>query len=160
MKQKYVITNGENKNELLIKEMAELDKGILSVVFEEALDLAQIKAAMKADRAAVVSAIRTPGFYPIDPCATKIAEGVEQFVKAGDMESLEVTFDDAEFLLSELEAQAKAEKEAVEIEDLLKDDVEDDNYIEDENEIDAISSSSTSLKVADDDSIAPEDDDQ
>lgn len=160
MKQKYVITSGENTNELVIQEMAELDKGILSVVFEEVFALNRIRQAVQTDRTTLISAIRTPGFYPIEPCAIKIAEAVEQFVKAGDMETLEVTFDDAEFLLAEVETPAKTDKEDLEIDDLLEDDVEDDSYIEDEDEIDAISSSSTSLRVADDDSMGPEDEDQ
>ena len=47
MKQKYVILRSENNTELTIKEYAELDKDVMSLLCEETYDNNRIEAAMK-----------------------------------------------------------------------------------------------------------------
>ncbi len=158
MKYSYIIANGENENELRIKESAELDKGILSPVFEETLNRTQIEAAQN-DEVALLSAIRTPSFYPARNCALKLAEAVRTFLQTGGKEPVEIAFDDLDYL-----SKIKIEREAilddidtaVEIDDLLEDDIEDESFLE-ENDIKTISSP-PSLRVADDDDALLTDD--
>ena len=73
MKQKYMISKGKNENELVIKEFAELDKGIVSELFEMAYESDKIKAAHKKGKTAVLAAIRTAIFYPTAMCRETVA---------------------------------------------------------------------------------------
>lgn len=161
MKHSYLIFNGENENELRIKESAELDKGILSPVFEEVLNRMQVEAAQN-DEVALLSAIRTPSFYPARNCALRIAEAVRTFFQAGGKEPLEIAFDDIEYLSKikiEREAIIEDLDAAVEIDDLLEDEIEDDSFLE-ESDIKTIASPPSALRVADDDDALLSDDEE
>jgi hypothetical protein len=160
MKQKYIIQYGEGKNQLIVREMAELDKGLMSVLFEETLELAHLEQAVKSDRNTLINAIRTPSFYPTAPCAEKLADAIKAFIRAKNTPSVEVIFDDAEFLAKETAEKTDSDDadDGVEIDKLLDEDA--DTYNQDEEDIKAISSPKESLKVADDDSALPEEDEK
>lgn len=162
MKQKYIIQYGEGKNQLIVREMAELDKGLMSVLFEETLELDHLKQAVKSDRNTLINAIRTPSFYPTAPCAEKLADAIKSFIRAKDTPSLEVIFDDAEFLAKETAEKTAVDDadDGVEIDKLLDEDEDEDTYNQDEEDIKAISSPKESLRVADDDSALPEEDEK
>ncbi len=161
MKQKYSILLGENENEIIIKESGELDKGIFSVVFEEKYNREAIQAACEKDKASLISAFRTTGLYPVNACAELIADGIKDFFQSNCIETKEISFNDmivlkdtyTEDLLDEVDANP------VELDKLLEDEtsIEDESILEDD-EINPISSSPSSIKIADDDGIQADDD--
>jgi hypothetical protein len=161
MKQKYLILSGDNENELVLQEASELDKGIFTTVFEEKYDLKAIRAACKDDLDLIINALRTPGFYPVGLCAEKIANGVVEFIKNGATETIEVSFDDVELLINKQADTDDSEDDnnnPVELDELLEDEskIEDEDILGDDD-IKKISSTASSIKIADDDSIQTED---
>ncbi|MBW1898745.1 MAG: hypothetical protein JRI61_06750 [Deltaproteobacteria bacterium] len=161
MKQKYLILKGDNENELVLQEASELDKGIFTTVFEEKYDLEAIRSACKKDLNLLVKALRTPGFYPVGVCAEKIAKGVIKFFENGATETTEVSFNDVDLLKTkqdEIDDSEDDKDNPVELDELL----EDESKIEEENilgndDIKKISSTASTIKVADDDTIQTDD---
>jgi len=160
MKQKYLILKGDNENELILQEASELDKGIFTTVFEEKYDLGVIRAACKDNLKFLINALRTPGFYPIGVCAQKIATAVIEFFENGAAETIEVFFNDAELLKSKhvIIDDSDDDDNPVELDELLEDEskIEDDDILGDDD-IKTISSSASTIKIADDDSIQADD---
>lgn len=161
MKQKYLILKGEDKKNIIIKEFAELDKDMLSLLCEETYDIKGIEAAVSGGKDAVVSAIRTSNMYPAGVYAEKIADSIITLYKSKDQDSVEVYFDDFDLISAkrkkaQAEAVAKAAEESAEIDDLIEDD---DNYDEDFDEkTTPIKNIDSPIKVEDDDSAEYEED--
>ncbi len=165
MKQKYLILKGEDKKSIIIKEFAELDKDMLSLLCEETYDIKGIKTAVSGGKDAVVSAIRTSNMYPAGVYAEKIADSIITLYKSKDKDSVEVYFDDFDLISAkrkkakaeaEAKAEAKAAEESAEIDELIEDD---DKYDEDFDEKSTrIKKIDSSIKVEDDDSAEYEED--
>ena len=163
MKQKYLILKGEDRKSIIIKEFAELDKDMLSLLCEETYDIKGIDAAVSGGKDAVVSAIRTSNMYPAGVYAEKIADSIITLYKSKDQDSVEVYFDDFDLISAKrkkaeaaAEAVAKAAEESAEIDDLIEDD---DKYDEDFDEkTTPIKKIDSSIKVEDDDSAEYEED--
>jgi hypothetical protein len=162
MKQKYVIEKNDEKNELLLKEYAELDKDLFSLMCEQRYDSRQMEALIAKGIDGMVSALRRTNFYPPGYFATKIAESIVELYSSDNNASIEVVLDEMDTLARQrAESEAEAEEEEVEeeledegeeIDELLEEDY-DENY-EGEDEID-----SASFKIADDDSLDTDDTD-
>ena len=151
MKQKYSIIKDSENNQLIIREFAELDKEILSLLCEEAYANDTIRSAIKTGKDAVISTLRTKNLYPVSKYAERIAAAVIDLYAATDKESADLLFDDIELLTKEPEpAQAAAEikDESSDIDELLEDDF--DNSLEEKSEIKKLDSS---LKIADNDLV-------
>jgi hypothetical protein len=149
MKQKYEILKDEENKRLVIREFAELDKDVMSLLCEESYSKKEIKSAMAAGQEALVAALRTKNLYPPGVYAEKIAETVVALYGPKGKASEEVFFDDLEFLRRErenAESAAAFEAEAEDIDELLDVDIEDEKFAEGE-EIKKIDSS---LKIEDD----------
>ncbi len=161
MKQKYLILKGEDKKSIIIKEFAELDKDMLSLLCEETYDIKGIKTAVSGGKDAVVSAIRTSNMYPAGVYAEKIADSIITLYKSKDQDSVEVYFDDFDLISAKRKkaqaaAEEKAAEESAEIDDLIEDD---DKYDEDFDEkTTPIKKIDSSIKVEDDDSAEYEED--
>ena len=159
MKQKYLILKGEDKKSIIIKEFAELDKDMLSLLCEETYDIKGIKTAVSGGKDAVISAIRTSNMYPAGVYAEKIADSIITLYKSKDQDSVEVYFDDFDLISAKrkkAEPVAKAAEESAEIDDLIEDD---DKYDEDFDEkTTPIKKIDSSIKVEDDDSAEYEED--
>jgi hypothetical protein len=158
MKQKYLLLKNSQDSELTIKELAELEKGIFSVVYEEKYDGDAIVSAMETDQEELTSVLRTLNFYPNRVCAEKIADGIADLYGPEDKESVEVLFNDID-LLTSVKPVAKeviVEDEApAEIDALLEDDkVEDAVNVPDK--VDVILPKAA-VKLKDDDSSDPVD---
>lgn len=157
MKQKFTITRNESKDMLSIKEYAEMDKEMLSLLCEETYKGAVIRSAIEKGEAELVKALRTRNMYPPKAYAERIAEAVARIYEQENSGPVEVLLDDIELMIKEEEElddlAAEMEAENAEIDDLLKDEGKDD--IEDEIAIKKISSS---LKVSDDELLDVEDD--
>jgi hypothetical protein len=124
MKQKYSIFKDNESSILTIKEFAELDKGMFSLIFEETYENAMIEAAIEDGKDTLVAAIRTPNLYPIAEYAEKIADTIiEYYKKTPAEEPVELVFNDIKLMQKEKKETPETEdKKSVEIDDLLDDD--------------------------------------
>ena len=151
MKQKYSIIKDSENNQLIIREFAELDKKILSLLCEESYENNTIRSAIKTGKEALISTLRTNNLYPVSKYAERIADAVIDLYASKDKESADLLFDDIELLTREPEpdeAAAVIEEESSNVDELLDDDF-DDTY-EEKSEISKLDSS---LKIVDDDYV-------
>ncbi len=151
MKQKYGIYKDTKNEKLIIKEYAELDKEILSLLCEESYPDDTIVSAIQVGENALVRALRTRNMYPPSTFANKIASAVISLYENGVEQSMEITFDDKELLEKEevaAESEASVDTDSEDIDELLDDEI--DDVYEDKKLIKDLKSS---LKVADDDAI-------
>ena len=125
MKQKYSILKDKTTDRLIIKEYAELDKEIFSLIFEETYDGKEIKAAVKNGKSELISVLRTPNLYPIAEYADKIAEEVILLIEGKSQPDapIEIMFNDLNLMKKDEKKPAESENDdAVEIDKLLDDD--------------------------------------
>ncbi len=151
MKQKYTIIKDSENNQLIIREFAELDKEILSLLCEEAYPNDTIGTAIKAGKEAVISTLRTNNLYPVSKYAQRIADAVIDLYASKDKESADLLFDDIELLNKGTVpegAAARTKDESSDMDELLEDDF--DDTFEEKSEIKKLDSS---LKIADDDYV-------
>jgi hypothetical protein len=151
MKQKYEIIKDNEKNTLILREYAELDKDSLSPLCEESYEITAIAAAVSGGKSTLIAALRTKNMYPPGLYAEKIAATVTELLGDGEKQTAELLFDDIELLNREREREireAEIKDEVEEIDELLTDDFEDD---EDDFEGGGEIKDINSLKVADDD---------
>ena len=153
MKQKYTIVKDDKNNQLIIREFAELDKQILSLLCEETYDSKIIHAAIKQGSSHLISALRTKNLYPPGIYAAKIAESVIQLYATKSQESVDLFFDDLELLAvksrpapENTDVQKPVEEQGEDVDELLEEDFETEYEAKDK-----ISKLNSSLKIADDD---------
>ena len=150
MKQKYAIIRDDKNKQLIVREFAELDKEILSLLCEETYEQKRIEAAIRKGQEELIAALRTKNLYPPGIYAKKIADAVKELYAAKDKDSAELFFDDLELLAQANEPKAKPAKDSLEepdeeMDELLEDDFDSD--YEDEAQPKKLDSS---LKIADD----------
>ena len=151
MKQKYTILKDPQNHRLIIREYAELDKAVLSLLCEETYADETIQSEINAGKAYLIRTLRTNNLYPPVIYAEKIADAVMALYRSADQESVDLFFDDVELLAQEPLPQDTATATAddsSDLEELLDDDFN-DNY----EGNDGIKKLDSSLKIADDDSI-------
>jgi hypothetical protein len=151
MKQKYTIIKDSENNQLIIREFAELDKEVLSLLCEETYENNTIRYAIKNGKEAVISTLRTNNLYPVSKYAERIADAVIDLYASKDKESADILFDDIELLTKEPapeEAAAEIEDESSDMDELLENDF--DDTFEEKSEIKKLDSS---LKIAGDDYV-------
>ena len=151
MKQKYTIIKDAKNKQLIIREFAELDKQMLSLLCEETYEQKVIRAAIKKGKDDLIATLRTNNLYPPGIYAEKIADSIKNLYATKDKESEDLFFDDLELLAHEEEPEPKDAEEPVEaqgedVDEILEDDLE--SGYEDNNQIKKMDSS---LKIADDD---------
>jgi hypothetical protein len=148
MKQKYAISREAGPQRLVIKEFAELDKEMFSLLCEEHYPEEAIRTAMAEGTDALIAAFRTRNFYPTYAFATRIAEAIVTLLDQDGAEPIEVVIDDAEFLnrrRTEPTLRPETDEEAEDIDELL------DDAVEEEFEAIDIDKINSGLKIADDD---------
>jgi hypothetical protein len=149
MKQKYEILKDDENKRLIIREFAELDKDVMSLLCEESYDKKVVKSGLAAGRESLIATLRTKNLYPPGVYAGKIADIVMAMFSSKGKVSEEIVFDDLEFLARGHEAAETAvsyEAEAPEIEDLLDVGLEEEKF----EEGDEVKKLDTSLKIEDD----------
>ena len=120
MKQKYLISKEDDQKKLIIKEFAELDKEMLSLLCEEEYDNKIIKSAISKGKEALISELRTNNMYPPGVYAEKIAQAVIDIFGSKDSQSIELSFNDIDLLIED-----QATSEAIdEIESVADDDID------------------------------------
>jgi len=124
MKQKYEISISYKKNELIIKEFAELEKiDIYTLLCEESYDAKNIKSAMSEGKKALIAAIRTINFYPPALYAEKIVEAIKKMYSSKKDQSVELFFNDLAFMSKDHKKPEKVDETqdaSVEIDELLE----------------------------------------
>ncbi len=140
MKHKYFIMKDNEKNELIIREFAELDKNSgFSLLYEDTFGNEKIESAILKGRNALISAIRTQNMYPPIIYAEKITESIVKLYGSKDDQSIELFFDDKDFLAKNLKASKSSgvkKDEPVELDELLEeepdnlDELPEDNIVE------------------------------
>jgi hypothetical protein len=148
MKQKYTIVKDDKNKQLIIREFAELDKEVLSLLCEETYEQKAIRAAIKSGKEDLIAALRTNNLYPPGIYAEKIADTVKELFATKGKESEDLFFDDLELLTKESAAEAikeKKENDSEELDEVLEEDFE--SEYEDKEALDKLDSS---LKIADD----------
>jgi len=159
MRQKYLILKDPENGRLILREFAEVDKEMLSLLCEETYASDALQAAIAEGPDALARMIRTHNMYPPGYYTQQICEAIITLLQSDDQPSAELQFDDKAILRKAAEEEAlleeEEEDEGVEIDNLLDED-EDESADEFEEEED-LSTLSTSLKVAEDDSLDVED---
>lgn len=155
MKQKYLISKEDDQNKLIIKEFAELDKEILSLLCEEEYDNKIIKSAILKGKEALISELRTNNMYPPGVYAEKIAQAVIDIFGSKDSQSIELSFNDVDLLIKEqAPSEDIDETESVvddDVDELIGDDLEEN--IGDKNAIEKIKPSTKIAKDEDGDVV-------
>ena len=98
MKQKFLILKDEDKNELIIREFAELDKENFSLLCEETYDNKTIESAIEKGKRLLISTLSTKNMYPPGLYADKIAESVMAIYSSESDQSVELFFDDIDLV--------------------------------------------------------------
>jgi hypothetical protein len=128
MKQKYSILKDDKKNKLIIREYAELDKEILSLLCEEIYDNESIETAIAKGKETLISTLRTKALFPISIYAEKIAEAVINMYEHDNDQSVELFFNDRDILAKGRRApvvEVEVESDPAEIDELLEGDISD-----------------------------------
>ncbi|MBW1695199.1 MAG: hypothetical protein JRH18_01895 [Deltaproteobacteria bacterium] len=148
MKQKYVIKK-QDDSELVIQEFAELDKDSMTLLCEEVYDKKKIESALKKNKESLIEALRTPNLYPAGIFAEKIADSVMALFESEDRNSLELFFDDYDYIAGGRKKPARIEQtegETADITNLLEEEFE-----EGFDEKPAVDKLNSTIKVDEDD---------
>ena len=160
MKQKYAILKNDEKTGIIIREFAELDKELFSFLCEETFEDETVKSAIEKGQDVLIKTLRTQNLFPLGIYAKEIAAAVKKIYETGDDQPVELIFDDSD-LLSKTKGEQKPlpldeiEDEAVEIDDLLDEDIPEEEFDEKSD----IKNLPYSLKISDDDSDIIDDED-
>ena len=158
MKQKYTILKNDEKTGLIIREYAELDKEIFSLLCEEMFEDETVKSAIQRGQDTLIQTLRTQNLFPLGTYAKEIAESVKKMYESGDDQPVELIFNDIDLLIKEEEEPQPSddvEEDSVGIDDLLDEDVPEEDFDEKSD----IKNLPYSLKISDDDSGGIDDDD-
>jgi hypothetical protein len=137
MKQKYSILKDDKKNKLIIREYAELDKEILSLLCEEIYDNESIETAIAKGKETLISTLRTKALFPISMYAEEIAEAVINMYEHENDQSVELFFNDRDIFTKDRVApviEVEVENDPTEIDELLDGDISDSD-LDDDSEI-------------------------
>ena len=156
MKQKYAIIRDDAQKTVIVREYAELDKEMMSLLCEESYTQDVMAAAVAEGHQAVVDAIRTNNMYPPTVFAGPIASAIEGLFQEGGNLSAELFFDDKELFSKDVQTPEEDSDDDVEkevgVDELLEDDIDDD--FEDEKVLKNLASK---LNVAEEDNDGIED---
>jgi hypothetical protein len=155
MKQKYAIIRDDEQKTLVVREYAELDKEMMSLLCEETYPQATIQTAIKQGIQSVINVIRTNNMYPPTMFAQAIAEAITGILAKGGNPSAELFFDDKELFNQNIVLPAEEVEEEVE-EDVDVDELLDENLEDDFEDDKVLKDLKSSIQVADDESPEPE----
>ncbi len=157
MKQKFLILKDEDKNELIIREFAELDKENFSLLCEETYDNKTIESAIEKGKRLLISTLGTKNMYPPGLYAGKIAESVMAIYSSESDQPVELFFDDID-LVKEVKEEPKIldiiEEESEEIYELLEEDSAGEDIVEKKT----MGKIKSSIQIADDESLVDAED--
>jgi hypothetical protein len=155
VKQKYLISRNDEKNKLTIKEFAELEKqDEYTLLCEETYSGEAVEPAISKGKQALISTLRTTNLYPPTLYAEKIAGTVMSLFSSESDQSVELFFDDKDFLSKDFEKPQDVdaiEDEPGEFDEMLVQKPEElDGLLEDNN---TIKNPTDPIKVEEDESL-------
>lgn len=156
MKQKYMVLKNDKKTGLIIREYAELDKEIFSLLCEETFEDETVKSAIKKGKDALIKTLRTQNLFPLGIYAEAIASAVTKIYESDDDQPVELFFNDLDLLKKGQEQPLpldEIEEDTVEMDDLLDEDIPEENFDEKSD----IKNLPYSLKISEDDSSGIDD---
>ncbi len=126
MKQKYIITKNNEKNEMTIKELAEVDKDIMTLLSEETYDKDRIETLIEKGEIFLIRELRTVSFFPPSSYMTKISNAIFQLYDSEEKNSIEIMIDDKDAFILPDEDEAFGEFDEIsedlnELDQLLED---------------------------------------
>jgi hypothetical protein len=160
MKQQYTVLRDDEKNRLIVREYAELDKDSLSLLCEESHEADMVRNLLTQDKNSLIRLLRTRNMYPPRRYMEQIADAVAVIYNSDGQSSADIVFEDSQLNSvpepDDIVALVGIEEETPEIDDLLDDEAIEDDFTDD----DTISNigSNSSIKIADDESLDIEDD--
>jgi len=152
MRQKYILWRDNDKQELVLRELGEIDREIYALLCEETYSYSLIESAIQRGGGTLTRTLRTNNIFPQGVYAVKLSEAVQDLFTSGDNGTRELFFDDVAYLLKEgkkAEAEVDLEEaDPTEMDNLLDEDLEDNDLPENltQGEIGVDSP----LKIADD----------
>ncbi|NNG02188.1 MAG: hypothetical protein HKM93_22605 [Desulfobacteraceae bacterium] len=150
MKQKYSMFKTDGT--LVLKEFAELDKDIMSLLCEETYNIQDLETAISQGRDVLIQTLRTRNMYPPGIYVARIADSITALINDKDNSSADLDFDDKELFLKDTIVDVPEVEEdnedddGVEVDELLEPEIDDD--FEEKKIIKTLKSS---IKIADDD---------
>ena len=159
MKYKFLIQKNEKNDELIIKEMSELEKGFFDITYEETFKIGDIYNAIDQGDNYIVQAIRTKRFFHNTNASLLIASGIKKFLSDdNNKDSVEVVFDDFDdIIIEETEAEV-TDDEDIELDDILDDD-KDDGIVKSDDDGVVESDKDDGIVKSDDDGVVESDKD-
>ena len=128
MRQRFSIFRNTESEKIVIKEYAELDKGVYSLLCEEAYAVAAVEAALAEGPEHVITLLRTESFFPTSYFTEKLIATLGDYFQSGGSEAAIIEADDTECIKGLTRRVSKEEDD--DIEDLL--DVADEEVIEED----------------------------
>lgn len=139
----------KNKDDLMIKELGELEPGRFSLTCEKCYEIEKITAAIEQKKSDLISLIRHSNLFPPGVFMSRIADAVVELLSSGSEESsIELILNDTDLIQKKIDAD---DLEVDDIEDEEEGSVEINELLDDELEP-KTSIKVSSIKVADDDS--------
>ncbi len=159
MKLKYLILRNDEKNKLTIKEFAEVEeKNKYYLLYEETYSREAIEVAITNGSKALILTLKTSNLYPQALYAKKIAEAVISLYSSENDQSVELFFDDKDFISKKLgkpEAAGAIKNEPGKSDEMLEKEIEALDELIDDN--DTIKNLTDPIKVKKDKYLDSED---
>jgi len=143
MKQQFSISRNTGGEQIVIKEYAELDKGVYSLLCEESYAVQAVQAALAKGPGYVVTLLRTESFFPTSYFAEKLTASLDAYLKQESGDTINIEADDVECIRN-LSKDMPTEENG-RIDDLL--DVDGDEIIEDDQPVGKLDAP---IKIAED----------
>jgi len=143
MKQRFSISRNTGGEQIVIKEYAELDKGVYSLLCEASYAVQAVKAALAKGPWHVITLLRTESFFPTSYFAQKLTASLDDFLQQESGDTIKIEVDDAECIRTL--SKVVADEENGRIDDLL--DVDADEIIEDDQPVGKLDAP---IKIAED----------
>ncbi|MBL0714011.1 MAG: hypothetical protein JJV98_09940 [Desulfosarcina sp.] len=151
MKQKFLIQKSVSDAQIIIRENAELDRGMMSLLCEERFDVTALEAALETGPEGLIAALRTRNLYPPKAYAEKIAEAVQELLNNAGEDAIELFFDDLDLL--DKERQTAAQVDEMDDETDTLDELAEDSFEGEFEEGQNLGKINSSIKIADDDVV-------
>ena len=118
MKQRFEISRNAGGEDIIIKEYAELDKGVYSLLCEETYAVAALEAALAQGPDHLVARLRTESFFPTRYYAEKLIASLADYFQQASSETVAIEADDAECIAGR--APVVRDEESSDMDDLLE----------------------------------------
>lgn len=113
MKQRFSISRNTGGEKIVIKEYAELDKGVYSLLCEESYAVEAVEAALAEGPDPVITLLRTESFFPTSYFAEKLIATLDDYIQQGSTEAVKIEADDTECINSRSRQAAQEDNDGI-----------------------------------------------